>query len=176
MPSSHSCVASTHRIRRYFIGHLTGRVIWESSNFLAANSRNPAIPHLAAGVSDHGPSPAGIRVWGGRRLGARLRGSRPCGHFLTQGCPGAVGGRPSGPPGSAIALVRSLPKRSTLTTFRPAGTPVHPSRLRMSVVIRLALARRTRGSSERPLLRSAPGNDSRPMASRGCGSYRTSRV
>jgi hypothetical protein len=36
------------------IGHLTGRVIWDSSNFLAANSRDPAIPHLAPGLSDHG--------------------------------------------------------------------------------------------------------------------------
>jgi hypothetical protein len=82
------------------------------------------------------------------------------------------------------------------TTCRPAGTPVHPVGFERRVVnhavllsghsarstevlarrgwvttrrfpvIRLALARGTRGSSERPLLRSAPGNNSRSMASR----------
>jgi len=66
-------------------------------------------------------------------------------------------GRLRDSPGSAIALDRSLAKR-LINDLSTSGTPVHPNRLRMSVVIRLALARRTRGSSARPVLRSAPGN------------------
>jgi hypothetical protein len=53
MPSRHSGVASTHRIRRTVIGHFTGRVIWDISKPSCCKQPQPAIPHSAPGVSHY---------------------------------------------------------------------------------------------------------------------------
>jgi hypothetical protein len=75
MPSSHSCVASTHRIRRTIIGHLTGRVIWDSSKPYCCNQPQSAIPHSAPGATRLCiQSATGLGVQRRRRLRALASG------------------------------------------------------------------------------------------------------
>jgi hypothetical protein len=54
MPSSHSCVASAHRIRRTIIGHLTGRVIWDSSKPSCCKRPKSSHTSLSARCKRHG--------------------------------------------------------------------------------------------------------------------------
>ena len=96
------------------IGHLTGRVIWDSSNLFAANSRSQYIswPRYKRLWLQSG---ARLKVRELQRLGARLRDG---GHTAFAQCRGARSGRRSScrTPAASLGWIRPAALGYTLAT------------------------------------------------------------